>query len=132
MTRTWGPIVHKRDEDVTFTASCARRPYFCTNLANRSCHFVKPPRTVDDSSVTPEWCPMRDSALSDAQEADDFHRMGLDRMSRQELLTICRTIPEEMRPKPLTKATVRQLCLAIRQAKQRQWPDEIRVQEFPQ
>jgi hypothetical protein len=118
MTKTFGPVIHHDKIVGDFTAACAYKGHYCFLLVGRTCTDDRAnPRKIPDVGETPDWCQYKAWMLADAREMADFARMGLDRMSRPELLTLARKLPDEHRPRPLTKTRRYDLMKAIRAAR---------------
>lgn len=123
MKQSHGPIVyHNRDDSdgTSFRASCE----WCCYRSWRDgdghvCTFrqqTREIRPIPDIENTPDWCAMRAGMLEDAREMHDFERMGLDKMTRPELLAEVRLIRETFRPWPLSRTGAYVLRRALRAA----------------
>jgi len=119
--KTFGPIVIEGDDERgSLVANCITRGggtvFGC--MFHMGGHCTDQKRDLPkDTNVTPHWCKFLEGALADAAEADDFRRMGLDEMTRAELLRAARNLSDEYKPSPLNKATAYQLRRAIRAAR---------------
>jgi len=119
--KTFGPIVIEGDDERgSLVANCVTRGgetvFGCMFHIGGHCTDQK--RDLPEgTNVTPDWCKFLKGALADAAELDDFRRMGLDKMTRDELLRAARNLSPDYKPSPLTKATAYQLRRAIRSAR---------------
>ena len=114
---SFGPVVVHTEGTADFDARCYSGGVMCIFDVGGTCTHVKPSRKIETEPATPDWCEMKSSALEDAREMADFSRMGLDRMGRLDLLAEAKRIPDEFRPRPLTKAKAHTLRRAIRKAR---------------
>jgi len=115
--RTFGPTIVGGDNEIV--AVCITKGddtiFGCMFRIGGHCTAAKPTRELPaGDNRAPDWCEYRASALDDARELDDFHILGLDAMTRPELLKLAKDLPDDHRPKPLSKATKYQLQRAIR------------------
>ncbi len=119
--KTFGPVVIDRGDEMV--ARCIAKGddtfYDCVFHIGGHCTDGKPSRALPNytDNRAPDWCQYRASALDDAQEMTDFHTLGLDVMTRPELLRAVRNISDEFKPKPLTKASAYKLRRSIRAAR---------------
>lgn len=62
--RTFGPVIEHM-KDGTFRALCT----WCAFRVGNECTYVKPSRRMPDPENTPEWCPMREDMIQEAEAA---------------------------------------------------------------
>ena len=120
--KTFGPIVIEGDDEKgSLVAKCITRGsgtiFGCMFHIGGRCTDQKRDLPEGAENVTPDWCKFLKGALADAAELDDFRRMGLDKMTRAELLRAARNLDPDYKPSPLNKATAYQLRRAIRSAR---------------
>lgn len=97
MHRTFGPSGYI-DRDDAVRLSCRTRSTFCFLLyGSDSCHDTRPPRPIEDTRVTPDWCKYAAGMAKEIREMADFNRMGLSGLTRAELLPLMRAVPPELR-----------------------------------
>lgn len=96
MQKSFGPAA-TIDKDNAVTLSCVTSATYCFLLHGKMCSDQKPPREVEDTRNTPDWCKYAASAREDVAEMLDFDRMGLSGLTRAELMPLMKAVPMELR-----------------------------------
>jgi hypothetical protein len=95
MQKTFGPSGHM-DKNGAIKLSCRTGSTYCFLLyGSNKCHEVKPPREIEDTKSTPDWCKYAAGMAEDMREMHDLDRMGLADLTRVELLPMMKSVAPE-------------------------------------